>query len=266
MRIFTGCIVMAICALLIPHSVSADHYFQQTHHIEIEVECIQSAMEIIRELNGYNLESNVFLHENQSHNPHNQADIVRKVEGWAFRHVQADLRNLGIVHSESERAQSLGSHIMILDTRLTSISQEIDRLTILMAASDTLNLLLTIETRLNQLVGERNDLIGSRNVLISQAENPVITIRLFETLLEPQPEDPVGFGGRVATRFLSSWRGTTSAVVNVFVFLVRVSVPLFVLGLIAGLVSWLHKLGHKWYDQRTSAKPEKKEAEDETDI
>ena len=270
MRIFAGCIISIVCILFFPQSILAERPFRQTHNIEIEVECIQSASEIIRELNGYNLESSVFIQEFPGRGQQSRADIIRRVDGWAFQHVQAELRNLGIVHSESEQAHFLGSQIMDVDVRISSISQEIDRLTILMAASDTLNLLLTIESRLNELTRQRNDLIGQRNVLISQVENPIITIRLFETPEDPPSPEPEGFGERVAARFTSSWRGTTSAAVSFFVFLVRISIPLIALGIAVAFAVWVHKLGRKWHTQRAATNPtesEEKETEyDETDI
>ncbi|MCL2360189.1 MAG: DUF4349 domain-containing protein [Defluviitaleaceae bacterium] len=267
MRIFAICIIVAICFLLSSLLVSADQPFRQTHRIEIEVECIQTASEIIRELNGYNLESTVFFQEHHGRGPVSWANFTRRVDAWAFRHVQAELRSLGDVHSESEQAQFLGAQITDLDVRLAAIGQEIDRLTILMASSDTLDLLLTIESRLNQLAWERNDLIGHRNVLVSHATSPVITIQIFETPIDPRPPEPVRFGERVGARFSSSWRNIFSAGISFFIFLVRISVPLIALSLVTAFAVFLHRLGHKLHREKIGrTEPEDMEGDDETEI
>ena len=230
MRFIIGCLLLIACAVLIVVPVSAQSRpLRQTHSIVIEVECVEAALEIIRELNGYNLESSVYMQEFFGRSPQRRANFTRRVEGWAFRHVQEVLRSLGEVQSETENAHFLGAQIMDVEARLVAISQEIERLSTMMAVSDSLDVLITIDQRLSQVTQERNQLIGRRNLLQAQAANPVIFIQLFEI-----PEDwpapvPTGFGSRVANSFTDSWRGTRNVVANMLVFFVRVSIPLLVL-------------------------------------
>lgn len=235
MRILASCLIscflLATCSLLFALPVAAqDRPFQQGHTIEIEVECIEAAADIIRELNGYNLESNMFLHEPVGWSPQRRATFVRRVDAWAFRQVQEELRAMGDVLSESENAVFLGPMIMDTEARLAAISQEIDRLTVMMAASDNLQVLIAIESRLSQVTWERNGLVGRHNVLMAQAASPVINIWLVETPGDRPVPVPLGFGRRIADRFSNSWSSTLSAAAGFLVFLIRVSMPVLAFG------------------------------------
>ncbi|MCL2526841.1 MAG: DUF4349 domain-containing protein [Defluviitaleaceae bacterium] len=236
MRLFIGCALFAVCCLFFTLPVSAQNRpVRQTYTIEIEVECIEAATEFIRELNGYNLTSNVFLQESTGWGAQRRANFTRRVDSWAFRQVQEALRGMGDVLSESENAVSLSGAIIDTEARLAAISQEIERLTMMMAASDSLQILITIDSRLSQVTWERNNLMGRRNVLLSEAASPVINIMLFE-IPEDRPEPtPLGFGRRVADRFSNSWYNTRSSAASFLVFLIRISIPLVVVGIIAAI-------------------------------
>jgi len=124
---------------------------------------------------------------------------------------------------------------MDLDAQIAATSQEIDRLSLMMARSDSLDILITIDHRITELSWHLNDLIGRRNVLYSQAASPVITIRLFEMSDAPASPTRPAFGRRVADSFLSSWQGTRTAGGHVLVFFVRVSIPLVTWGALLAL-------------------------------
>jgi len=254
MRIFIACLLVAICFIFFSQPLLAhDRPFRQTHRIAIEVECLQTATEIVRGLNGYNIESSVFFHELAGRRSQSVADFSRRVDAWAFRQVQEELRALGIVHSESEQAQFLGAQITDLDVRIATVGHEIDRLTILMAASDTLDLLLTIESRIMQLIWQRNSLMGSRNVLVSQATSPVINIRLFENPIDAPLPEPEGFRERVSVGFENSWRSAASTAVNFFVFLVRISLPLAIVCIIIAFTTFMYKLTRKRHKEKIAS-------------
>ena len=235
MRLIVGCILAVAFIVIIAVPVSAqDRPFRQTHTIEIEVECLDTATEIIRELDGHNLNKSVFSNEMYVRNVgrpgftrvvERRANFTRRVDRRHFRHVQEVLRGLGEVVNESENAQFLGAQIMDVEVRLAAISQEIERLSVMMAASTSLDVLIAIDIRLGQLNWERNSLMGQRNVLLTHAASPVIHIWLVEP-----PEDlpefvPPGFGGRVAESFGDSLWGTLTAAGNLLVFIVRISIP-----------------------------------------
>ena len=221
---------------------------RQYHSIDIEVECLDTAIGIIRELNGYNLESHVWLHES----PHERAawrsaSFVRRVDYWAFGHVQYVLRNMGEVHFETENAHFLGAQIVDADTRILALSQEIERLSIMMAASDSLDVLIAIDARISQVVLERNSVIGTRNVLMAQAASPIINITINETMGERPAPVRDGFFSRVAGNFMGSLRGTGVAAGNLLVFIVRIFIPLVIYVALGFVVFRVYvKFKRKW--------------------
>jgi len=241
MRILVSCLFLATLTLLLTLPTHAsDRPFRQTHNIEINVECIAYATEVIRSLNGYNLESTITLNEHQrAFNPWRQADFTRRVDAWAFRQVQEVLRGLGEVRTESESARFLGGEIMDIDAQIAATSQEIDRLSLMMARSDSLDILITIDHRISELSWHLNSLLGRRNVLYSQAASPVITIRLFEATDMPSPTRPT-FVRRVTDSFLGSLRATIRGAGHVLVFFARISIPLVAWGALLALALYVY--------------------------
>lgn len=229
MRIFVVCLLLIAFVMLIAVPVSAqDRQLRQHHSIEIEVECLDAAMEIIRGLNGYNLESSVFSHETVRRGVERRAFITRRLDYWAFGHVQDVLRDMGDVLFETENAHFLGAQIMDADARIAALTQEIERLSIMLAASDSLDVLISIDARLSQVILERNSVIGTRNVLISQVTSPIININMFE-ISEGRPEVvPPRFVTRVTENFTASLRATGVVLSHLLVFLTRVSIPLLI--------------------------------------
>ena len=231
---------LAFCLIIaLPISAAAQgRPFRQTHTIEIEVECLDTAVDAIRGLNGHNLEFSQFQ-EHTRHGIIRRANYSRRVDVAAFRVVQAELRALGEVLHESEHARFLGAEIMDVEARLTAIEQERERLSVMMAISESLDEIIVIDTRLSQLDRERNQLMGLRNVLFSQAEHPVITIRLREMPEDIPAPPPDTFGGRVADRFMRSWRGTVRAGGNFMVFMAGALLPLIIWGTILGAAGFV---------------------------
>lgn len=231
MRFIVGCVAALALVFMWHVSVSAsESRLRQTHVIEIEVECLETAADIIRELNGYNLDSSVSFTEMPLVNDPwgwrvRQANYTRRVERWAFRHVQEVLRSLGDVVFETERAQNLDAELNDIEVRLASVLREIERLSIMMAASGSLEVLIAIDGRMSQLAWERDWLIGRRNVLLSQAASPVINIIVTEIPEDFVPPTPPSFASRVGDAFMGSLRGMRNGVGNFLVFLARVSIP-----------------------------------------
>ncbi|MCL2216801.1 MAG: DUF4349 domain-containing protein [Defluviitaleaceae bacterium] len=234
MRLIIGFVLAAVCVLAVAVPVLASsppqgRRLRQTHMIELEVECLETATAVIRDMNGYNLESSVFMVQQFGQGEFvRRANFTRRVDAWAFRHVQEVLRGLGEVTFETENAQHLGAQLMNTEIRLLAANQEIERLTLMMAASDTLNVLIAIDSRLSQVMWERDHLIGTRNLLLSQANSPVVTIWLTEAQEDRPVPVPPTFGSRVADSFLDSWNSLRSNAAGLLVFIVRVALPVVI--------------------------------------
>jgi len=217
--------------------VSANRLFVQTHFIEIEVECLETAINSIRALNGYNLESSIFASTNTQFGWQTRptANFVRRVDEWAFRHTQEALRELGVVIAEFENSRNIAAQVSDLQVRINAIEEEIVRLSTIMIASDTLGVLITINDRLSNVMHERDRLLGNLNSLLIQTHSPVITIQLIE-VYEPGATPPTFFQ-QLGERFRESLQIILRDIENLIVYLARnfISIIIWVIILI---MSW----------------------------
>jgi len=250
MRTIFGCIAAMFCVVVFSNYVYAnqDRPLRQNYTISIVVECVETATEIIRDLPGYNLDLATNFNEWQR-----TAEFRRRVHSDTLRYVQAVLRDLGEVINESENAQHLGTGIMDLDVRIIAANQELERLTALMAASTSLDVLIAVNDRINTVARNRDDLIGHLNVLMVDSQGPIVNITLVEHLPGRPAPSPEGFGARIRESFGSSFRNSRNAAATFAVGVVRVFLPLTVWVVILGAIgfgAW-RLFGRKLLTKRT---------------
>ena len=270
-----GCIAAVVFALASTTAVfgsTTPRRLQQTYTLEIAVECFDTAVQAVMELNGYNLHFNetVSTHWGMFVNTR-QAVFTRRVDDWAFPHAQYVLRGLGEILNEHENARHLGAEISDTEVRLSSVNREIERLMLMMAASTTLDVLIAIDNQLSHIMWERDRLIGRRNLLLHQATSPVLFITIVEYTDVTPDRTPPTFGRRIADSFLRSWGNFLTGAGNLAVFLARTALPfviwtaiISVLGLTCFRVykKFLRKLKHKPAINPSIEENEKKDGED----
>ena len=196
---------------------------RQSHNIHITVESIDEASEVIRGLPGYNLDSSAESDTWQRH-----ARFRRRVNAEDFRLVQETLRSLGEVTFESENAAHLSARMMDLDVQIAVLNQELQRLTDMMVASTTLDVLIAVNDRLTAVSRHRDNLVGQRNVLQVESQGPILHITLLEILPDAPRPAPHSFGRRITDRFMGSVHGTQRAAGNFAVGVARIALPLAV--------------------------------------
>ena len=218
------CLLLSCLIFALPVSAS-ERRMQQYYSVSITVDCLEEALETMRGLPGFNLNANITNVEPHTGRPVRQAYFTRRVDEWAFRHMQAVLRDMGEVRTESENAWHLGAELASLETRLKVLTQEIERLSVMMAASDSLHVLIAIDNHISRVSWERDRLIGRRNQIMANVQSVVMDIWLTEETEYIRPEQ-AGFGRRLADRFIRSWDNFIRGAGNFAVFMVRVSLPL----------------------------------------
>jgi hypothetical protein len=254
----TACLLLASLVYALPVSAS-ERRMQRQYSINVIVECLETALEVVRDLPGINLNANITNIEPHTGRPLRQAHFTRRVESWAFVHMQAVLRDLGEVTMESENAQHLGAEWASTETRLKILSQEIERLSIMMAASTSLHVLIAIDNHLSHVSWERDRLMGRRNQILAESDSVVMYINLSEETEYIRPAVP-GFGRRTADSFLRSWNALLRTGGNLAVFIVRISVPLAI-WLAAGAVIIFFCLRAAKAKSKNLIKPEVVEAD-----
>ena len=199
----------------------------QRYTVNIRVECLTTAVDAMRELPGIDLQMSI---------SQDDAHYLRQVDAAFFRHVQAVLREMGEVQQEHEQVRHLGIELMQLDTRITVLTQEIERLTMLMAASTTIEVLNAVDMQLMRVSRDRDTQLGRRNAILNESQTVLMEITLTERWVPRERINPT-FGQRIRDSFVGSWRDLTRISGNLLVRLTRVSLPLFIWLAIAGTVS-----------------------------
>jgi hypothetical protein len=227
MRLIVATIFLLLAGTFFVLPVSAAPHMGRYYTVHLTVDCLETALETINGLPGVTLSSGITNVEPHTGYPVRQAHFNRRVDAWAFRHMQAVLRDMGEVESENEYAWHLSAELSSIETSLTVLAQEIERLSVMMAASTSLHVLIAIDNQLSRVSWDRNRLIGRRNQIVTEAESVVMNIWISEETEFIRPEAP-GFGRRVADSFKDSWQGLLNAAAGFAVFAVRVSIPLAV--------------------------------------
>ena len=209
--------------------VHAEPHLVQTHSIGIVVDSVDDALEAIGRLGGHNLHLDVFSIEWPGMDPVTQAEIIRRVDGTEFRSAQQVLRSLGEVTFEHESARNVGGEISDLQLMIQSASGEFDRISYMMAASDTLSMLIALDTRLSEISWQRDFLIGSLNVLMAESGSAVLTISLAEDIGVFVPPPGPTFGERVSGSFFGSWRAVVNIAQGFAIFVAYAFIPAILL-------------------------------------
>jgi hypothetical protein len=123
-----------------------------------------------------------------------------------------------------------------------------------MAASTTLDVLIAVDHQLARVSRERDRLTGRRNQLLAESQSTLVFIGLSEHTEYIRPAE-AGFGRRVADSFLGSWNGLLRNGGNFMVFIARVSIPLAIWAVIAGITVIIAVFGARRI-KRSGKKPE----------
>jgi len=242
----TACLLGAVFVFLfspMPVTATGERLMFRQYTVEILVDCIDEAVAILRELPGVDVRADITGFEGSR-----QAFFSRRVEAWAFNHVQAVLRELGEVVLENEHARHLRADILFLDTRIRVLTEEMNRLMLLMAGSDSLWVLMAVDNQLSHVSRERDRLMGQRNRLTNDAETALVQIWLSEDIEVLRPTPP-GFGQRMADAFTGTWAALLRGGGHLLVFLARVGIPLVIWVVVLGapgMLVWRKLWKIKW--------------------
>jgi|GEM_PF-1586882 len=269
MKILYGSLIciMLMLTLVVP-VFAAPRRMQRTHNIHVEVLSLDDALAAIQSLNAMVLDSSRSTSPIGRGQTISEARLTLRVDPAAFRQAQDVVRALGDVFSEHELTTDFDNQITDADVRIAVLNTELERLTLMMAASNTLDVLIAVNDRVTQVMRQRDDIIGHKNWLMNQVQSPVMTISLFEAPAEWQEPERDGFGARIETAFLRSARSIQRGFANLFVGFVRISLPFFVFLVIGLLIAFIVvKIQKKYqvspsrvYDLKTRMKAEKDQA------
>ena len=212
--------------------VHAEPMLVQTHNINIVVDSVDDALGVIQGLGGHNLQMDVSTVERHNMNPIRQAEIIRRVDASEYRRAQETLRSLGIVTSESESARNVGGEISDLQLRIQAATGEFDRISHMLRASDSIEMLIALDSRLSQIAMHRDDLVGSLNFLMAESGSALLMINLAEDMGVFVPPPGPGFGERVSGSFFGSWNVVVQIAEGLAIFIAYAFIPAVLLSIL----------------------------------
>lgn len=195
-----------------------DELMVRSYNIELLVEDFESALNMIDNLPGYNVRSEIVNRGSES-----WAWVSRRVDDGSYNMTKVVLQSMGKVTSANESLERITAENIDLEARLAAKQEEADRLLSLLESSKTMNVLAMVESRLGQVENEIDGLKGQLNLYADQSSRPAVHITLravSNTVVERE-----GFGDRVRKAYASSVNGTLRFMEIFLIVLSFISVP-----------------------------------------
>lgn len=137
-----------------------------------------------------------------------------------------------------------------IESRISALEIEQDRLMELLERADTMEDLLTIESRLTDVRYELEEINSRLRVMENQINYSTIHLYLSEVKEYTEVEEPETFGQRIASGFVKNVKALWNFVVEFVIFLI-VALPFLIpLGAIAVLVVFIIKKSRKHKKQK----------------
>jgi len=211
---------------------AADGQNHRTLEITIEVECVETAVQTIRDLPGFTTHSNAQFSEWGA-----TANFDRRVAEADLPQTLAVLRSLGEVRFESEWTSHLGAEAQDLQARLRANDMEIARLNEMMTRAANLTVMFDIEGRLGNVMRHSDNMRARLNTINDMTSMPYIGISIWDA---PAAEHaaPAAFSQRLGDTFINSAIQWANLAGNAVVFVVWIIIPLGLVAAIA-LPTWL---------------------------
>ena len=209
------------------------------YNIQLTVDDIQKAMNKISLYSG--MQESMSYSMPAYEGAQGSAYISRRVSAQEFEIVKDQLRTLGEVIDESEYKQSMARQLRDLNARLTAKDDEKDRLLALLGKSGDLDVMVRVESRLNNVSDESDSLNAQIRDINLQIGQPYINIQLYNRVYVPSAPPKQGFGVRMANSFKQSVNGTVMFMQSLLLFVVSAAIPLLVIIIIAALLYLMYR-------------------------
>ena len=204
------------------HAAEYDRYLIREYSISVTVENVEAAFEIIENMPGLSLSSQInadfgFAHTN------------KRVNASDFDEALATLRGLGEVNHFNSNARNVFSEVNDLRSELLVREGEYRRLMELLTEVAELEHFVVIENRISRVIENLEHIRGRLNNLSFETGTVIIFINLAQEHVEITPariDTPLQ---RIGHTFVNSAAFTLSAVQVILVALVFISIPLIIL-------------------------------------
>lgn len=224
-----GLLIFFACLFWADSEVMASQpsdFLIRNYTIEIDVYCLEEALQRLANMPGIILSSQVHL----------QADwgaMDRRLTVDDLERKLADLQALGRVVNMVSHSRNVFAEVADMRSEWQVRSAEYERLMGLLYEVDTIDNFSQIESRLANVIAEMEWLSGRLNSLDFETGTARIGISLFAVDDLTEAVEPTGAFARIGNAFLSSGGMTLAWAQAILIFMVYVSVPFIMFAIIA---------------------------------
>ena len=235
----------------------------QTVNMDVETENLDTVLaqldSRIAELGGYIENSHIQNGSAYSGRRYRTASITIRIPAQhldAFIDRVADISN---IVSSQKTVEDVTLSYIATESRMKALQTEEARLLELLARAETLEDLLTVETRLTDVRTELEQVTSALRVFDNQVDYATIRLSIDEVKEFTEVTEPETVWQRISAGFMESLKGVGSFLEDLFVFLV-VSVPYLVLIAVipVGIVLIIRLSGRKKRKMRRQEQEQKK--------
>ena len=223
-------------------NLPADRKLIRTVRMEAETEDLTGVLTPLEgklsQLGGYLQEKEIYQGSTYRGTMRRSASLVIRVPAKELNSFLNHLSGTAHVVSSNETVEDVTLQYIDVDSMLTALKTEEERLLAMMEKAETLGDLLAIEERLTQVQQEIQSVGSQLKALESQIEYATVRLTLTE-VVEYTPVEEKTTWQKIGDGFMDSISDVWNGIVNTFVFLVANSPRLVVWGGILVLVIWL---------------------------
>lgn len=213
-------------------SLPADRKLIQTVDMSVETENLDIVLGHIDtrvgELNGYIEASNIRNGSMYSGRRYRSADLTVRIPAENLTQFVDHMGEVSNVVSSNKTVDDVTLSYVSIESRMKALQTEETRLLELLAKAETMDDLLTVESRLTDVRTELEQVTSSLRVMDNQVNYATVDLYISEVTEYTPVEEPETVWERIRTGFVKSLKGVGTFFEELFVFLVVAS-PYFVL-------------------------------------
>ena len=201
-----------------------------------DLDALMTALdEKIAQLDGYVEDQSLHNGSTYASRRYRNANLTVRIPDEKVEQFTSEMQGIANVVSENLNREDITLQYVATSSRVTALETEEARLLELLAQTETMEDLLTIEARLTDVRYELENYASQLRLYDNQVDYATIYLNIEEVQEYTPVEEPT-FLERIKNTFSDSLEGLGDGIVNVTVFLVGNSPYLLVLGVIAAAI------------------------------
>lgn len=193
----------------------------------------------IQQLGGYVESKNVYNGVSTASRTTRNAELVIRVPADSLDEFAEHIRGQSNVVSLNETVDDITLRYVAVESRITALETEQQRLLELLEKAENMSDLLQIEARLTEVRTELEQMVSQMRIYDNLVDYGTLNLSITEVREYTEPEVEKTVWQRIGIGLSDSWSGLVTVATDLFVFLVSSLPVLIPLGAIAFGVIWV---------------------------